>query len=80
MGAQNPSVRESLRFKYMTHSNEITITTTAILTLSRYKELNDPVMGSFHYGSHYSNAAGVLHCLVRLEPFATLQIELQGRR
>lgn len=46
----------------------------------RYKELQDPVLGSFHYGSHYSNAAGVLHYLVRLEPFTTLHIELQSGR
>lgn len=50
-----------------------------ILTI-KYKELNDEVLGSFHYGSHYSNAAGVLHYLVRLEPFTSLHIELQDGR
>ena len=42
--------------------------------------MQDPVLGSFHYGSHYSNAAGVLHYLIRLEPFTSLHIELQGGR
>ncbi len=46
----------------------------------RYKELEDPVLGSFHHGSHYSSAAGVLHYLVRLEPFTTLHIDLQDGR
>lgn len=44
----------------------------------RFEELDDPVMGRFHFGSHYSNAAGVLHYLIRLEPFTTLHIELQS--
>ncbi|CAG0920538.1 unnamed protein product [Notodromas monacha] len=35
----------------------------------------------FHYGTHYSNSAGVLHFLVRVEPFTSLHIDLQsGRR
>ena len=32
----------------------------------------------FHYGSHYSSAAFVLFYLIRLEPFTTLAIRLQG--
>lgn len=35
---------------------------------------------AFHYGSHYSNAAVVLYYLFRLEPFASLHVELQGGR
>lgn len=34
----------------------------------------------FHYGTHYSNSAGVLHYLVRVEPFTSLHIELQSGR
>ncbi|CAH1788242.1 unnamed protein product [Owenia fusiformis] len=34
----------------------------------------------FHYGTHYSNAAGVMHFLLRLEPFTTLHIQLQSGR
>ena len=45
-----------------------------------YEEANDPVLGHFHYNSHYSNVAGVLHFLVRLEPFTTLHINRQGGR
>ncbi|KAJ3447163.1 beige/beach-related [Anaeramoeba flamelloides] len=32
----------------------------------------------FHYGTHYSSAAMVLFFLIRMEPFTTLHIELQG--
>ncbi len=32
----------------------------------------------FHYGSHYSSAGIVLHYLMRIEPFTTQSIELQG--
>jgi len=48
--------------------------------VTRYEEFEDPTgtMGKFHYGSHYSNAAGVMHFLIRLEPFTTLHIDLQG--
>ena len=34
----------------------------------------------FHYGTHYSTAAGVLHYLVRMEPFTSLHIKLQSGR
>ncbi|CAI9726854.1 1 isoform X1 [Octopus vulgaris] len=34
----------------------------------------------FHYGTHYSNAAGVQHYMIRLEPFTTLHIQLQSDR
>ena len=37
-------------------------------------------MLQFHYGTHYSNSAMVLHYLVRLEPFTTLHIALQSGR
>jgi len=46
----------------------------------RYEEYEDPTMGRFHFGSHYSNAAGVMHYLIRLEPFTTLHIDLQSGR
>jgi neurobeachin-like protein 1/2 len=34
----------------------------------------------FHYGSHYSNAASVIGYLIRLEPFTSLNMELQSGR
>ena len=37
-------------------------------------------VAKFHYGTHYSNSAMVLHYLVRVEPFASLHIELQSGR
>ncbi len=46
----------------------------------RYEEFDDPSLGKFHFGSHYSNAASVMHYLVRLEPFTSLHIELQSGR
>ncbi|QHO54551.1 BEACH domain-containing protein [Arachis hypogaea] len=44
----------------------------------RYASFNDPVIPKFHYGSHYSSAGTVLYYLVRVEPFTTLAIKLQG--
>lgn len=44
----------------------------------RYSGFDDPVIPKFHYGSHYSTAGTVLYYLVRVEPFTTLSIQLQG--
>ncbi|CAL0324546.1 unnamed protein product [Lupinus luteus] len=44
----------------------------------RYSSFDDPVIPKFHYGSHYSSAGTVLYYLVRVEPFTTLAIKLQG--
>ncbi|XP_029127974.1 BEACH domain-containing protein C2 [Cajanus cajan] len=44
----------------------------------RYASFDDPVIPKFHYGSHYSSAGTVLYYLVRVEPFTTLAIQLQG--
>lgn len=45
----------------------------------RYQQLNShEMMMSFHYGSHYSNGGIVSHYLIRLEPFATYAVILQG--
>ncbi|KAM3397586.1 BEACH domain-containing protein C2 [Capsicum galapagoense] len=44
----------------------------------RYSSLDDPIIPKFHYGSHYSSAGTVLYYLIRLEPFTTLSIQLQG--
>lgn len=38
------------------------------------------MIDKFHYGTHYSNAAGVMHYLIRVEPFTTLHIQLQSGR
>ncbi len=46
--------------------------------VERFEAFDDPTR--FHYGSHYSNAAGILHFLIRLEPFTSLHIELQGNK
>lgn len=44
------------------------------------KKMITGIIAKFHYGTHYSNAAGVLHYLVRMEPFTSLHIELQSGR
>ena len=46
----------------------------------KYESFDDPtgLMKKFHYGTHYSNAASVMHYLIRLEPFTTLHIQLQS--
>ncbi|EGD75827.1 hypothetical protein PTSG_07946 [Salpingoeca rosetta] len=36
------------------------------------------LMPAFHYGTHYSNPGAVLHYLLRLEPYTSLHIHLQG--
>uniref|UniRef100_K7GGM5 BEACH domain-containing protein n=1 Tax=Pelodiscus sinensis TaxID=13735 RepID=K7GGM5_PELSI len=38
------------------------------------------MIDKFHYGTHYSNAAGVMHYMIRTEPFTTLHIQLQSGR
>ncbi|XP_023703751.1 neurobeachin-like protein 1 isoform X2 [Cryptotermes secundus] len=49
---------------------------------AKYDSYEDPSgkTAKFHYGTHYSNSAGVLHYLVRVEPFTSLHIELQSGR
>ncbi|XP_075164730.1 neurobeachin-like protein 1 isoform X1 [Haematobia irritans] len=51
-------------------------------TRSKYDSFEDPsgAIPKFHYGTHYSNSAGVLHYLLRVEPFTSLHIELQSGR
>jgi WD40 repeat protein len=46
----------------------------------RFKNFEDPdgVIPPFFYGSHYSSAGVVMYYLVRMEPFATGAVELQG--
>lgn len=46
--------------------------------LERFSTFFDTSIPPFHYGSHYSNAAIVLFYLMRLEPYASLHIELQA--
>ncbi|XP_039235247.1 neurobeachin-like protein 2, partial [Pipra filicauda] len=48
----------------------------------KYESFEDPTgtVDKFHYGTHYSNAAGVMHYLIRTEPFTTLHIQLQSGR
>ena len=46
----------------------------------KYESFDDPtgLMKKFHYGTHYSNSASVMHYLIRTEPFSTLHIQLHS--
>ncbi|XP_015015894.2 neurobeachin-like protein 1 isoform X1 [Drosophila mojavensis] len=48
----------------------------------KYDSFEDPsgAIPKFHYGTHYSNSAGVLHYMLRVEPFTSLHVELQSGR
>lgn len=54
----------------------------AFYLLVRYVTFEDPcgLIAKFHYGSHYSSSAGVLHYMLRVEPFTTLHVKLQSGR
>ncbi|XP_036707924.1 lipopolysaccharide-responsive and beige-like anchor protein isoform X2 [Balaenoptera musculus] len=44
----------------------------------RYESWEDDQVPKFHYGTHYSTASFVLAWLLRIEPFTTLFLNLQG--
>ncbi|XP_020504158.2 neurobeachin-like protein 2 isoform X1 [Labrus bergylta] len=48
----------------------------------KYESFEDSTgtIDKFHYGTHYSNAAGVMHYMIRMEPFTTLHVQLQSGR
>ena len=46
--------------------------------MEKYETWDDPSEPKFHYGSHYSNAGSVINYLIRLEPFTSLNIDLQS--
>ncbi|KAL5292423.1 NBEAL1 family protein [Megaselia abdita] len=48
----------------------------------KFDSFEDPSgdIPKFHYGTHYSNSGGVLHYLLRVEPFTSLHIDLQSGR
>uniref|UniRef100_A0A183SCZ4 DUF4704 domain-containing protein n=1 Tax=Schistocephalus solidus TaxID=70667 RepID=A0A183SCZ4_SCHSO len=48
----------------------------------KYESFEDPsgMISKFHYGTHYSSGAGVMHYLMRVEPYTSLHIQLQGDR
>ncbi|KAJ3425726.1 beige/beach-related [Anaeramoeba flamelloides] len=43
-----------------------------------YNNWTDKKIPAFHYGSHYSSSAIVLHYLVRIEPFTSHYVQLHG--
>eukprot|EP00761_Pharyngomonas_kirbyi_P004863 gb/GECH01004868.1/.p1 GENE.gb/GECH01004868.1/~~gb/GECH01004868.1/.p1 ORF type:complete len:2114 (+),score=480.09 gb/GECH01004868.1/:1-6342(+) len=46
--------------------------------IERFENFVDPDIPPFHYGSHYSNVGAVVFFLMRLEPFTSYNIEVQG--
>ena len=60
----------------------LTHTVVDVTCYCRYEFFEDPsgTVEKFHYGTHYSNPATVMHYLIRMEPFTTLHIQLQGGR
>jgi len=46
--------------------------------LEKFENWDDSEEPKFHYGSHYSNAGSIINFLIRLEPFTSLNIELQS--
>ena len=48
------------------------------MPLTCEQAFDDPVIPKFLYGSHYSNLGVVLFWLVRLEPFTSHLLTLQG--
>ena len=46
--------------------------------LERYEAFQDSTIPKFHYGSHYSSIGVVLFFLLRVEPFTSHNIKLQG--
>ena len=46
--------------------------------LAMYHANDDPIMGQFMYGTHYSSAGAVLHYMIRLQPFTGLHVDFQN--
>jgi len=46
--------------------------------VDRYESFDDPIIPKFFYGSHYSSAGIVLFYMIRMEPFTTHFLQLQG--
>ena len=44
----------------------------------QYEIFNDEEIPKFHHGTHYSNIGQVLYFLLRLEPFTSVGVDLQG--
>eukprot|EP00929_Paragymnodinium_shiwhaense_P070397 TRINITY_DN35653_c0_g1_i1.p1 TRINITY_DN35653_c0_g1~~TRINITY_DN35653_c0_g1_i1.p1 ORF type:complete len:2875 (-),score=560.22 TRINITY_DN35653_c0_g1_i1:202-8826(-) len=50
------------------------------MLLDKYDLASDMDQPPYHYGTHYSTPAFVMHFLVRLQPFSSLACALQGGR
>ena len=44
----------------------------------RYESWEDSKVPKFHYGTHYSTALFTLGWLMRIEPFTTIYLDIQG--
>lgn len=70
----------SIIFEEKTYLLLLFTSNVTLFTLFRYDTFVD-VSGltqKSHYFTHYSNPGGVLHYMVRVEPFTSLHVRLQG--
>eukprot|EP01125_Pyxidicula_operculata_P017224 TRINITY_DN6027_c0_g1_i1.p1 TRINITY_DN6027_c0_g1~~TRINITY_DN6027_c0_g1_i1.p1 ORF type:complete len:1383 (-),score=353.30 TRINITY_DN6027_c0_g1_i1:179-4192(-) len=69
----NPSIYRDLRLPVGALNPE-----RLDIILDRYNSWSDEDIPAFHYGSHYSSAHTVAFYMIRMEPFTTLSIDIQG--
>ncbi len=48
--------------------------------IDRYQNWDSDNVPAFHYGTHYSTAAFVLNWLIRMEPFTSIFLNMQGNK
>ncbi len=80
VGALNPSRREYFEERYASWDNEQvreSILDELAIDADAFFNLFFQIP-PFHYGTHYSTSAFVLNYLLRLEPFTTMFLSLQG--
>ncbi|XP_057674721.1 neurobeachin-like protein 1 isoform X1 [Corythoichthys intestinalis] len=73
---------DPLVFRDLSKPVAVQNTRNAKAVREKYESFEDPTgtVDKFHYGTHYSSAAGVMHYLIRVEPFTSLHIQLQSGR
>ena len=69
MAVQDPEKEKYFIAKYNSLQQEVKNNTP---------DSSNPVIGPFHYGSHYSNSGIVLHYMIRIPPFTKLFLDYQG--
>lgn len=80
MGAQRPEARPALVETYRMLEEDYLLQQQGGAGADDPLLQGAPPLPPFHHGSHYSTAAFVCWYLLRLEPYASLHIHLQGGR